>query len=235
MSQGNVKSRENTELEDTLLRLIDFGPRLMSLSAERSRSFAQEAAGLLPAVSLPKLHIGLPRCNCPSCAIPEKECPPRCVCDLEWDACPGEKLQATITVRNTSSTARLFHFTSTVFQGPGNPNVPLTLVPTSANLAPNQAITITASFGVGANFQPGHAYHAEVLITGAYEQCVDVTLRVRAAAAHPHCDVDQGDMPKRIHAHQWYHHFQCEEACFPPPRQHGTVDSTVDANPLREG
>jgi len=206
----------------------------MSLSAESSRSFAKEAAGLLPTVSLPKLHIGLPRCNCPSCAIPETECPPRCVCDLEWEACPGEKLQATITVRNTSSTTRLFHFSSTVFQGPGNPNVPLSLSPTSANLAPNQAITIAVSFGVGANFQPGQAYHAEVLITGAYEQCVDVILRVRAAT-QPHCDVEQGDIPKRIHAHQWYHHFQCEEPCFHPPQHPGTVDSTVGVTSAREG
>ena len=226
MSHSHVKE-SGLDVHDTVLRLFDLGPKLMSLSAERSRAFTKDAASLLFA-GLPKIHLGLPRCGCASCHIPETECPPRCVCEIEWDACRGEKLQATITVKNTSSTTQLFQFSSTQFQGPGNPGGSVGLTPIHAQLAPNQATTITVTFGVANNFQPGQTYNAEVTISGAYDQCVHVTLRV-CEEKQPHCDVEQGDIPKRIRAHHWYDHFQCEEACFPPAHHPGRVVGTVDS------
>jgi hypothetical protein len=212
MKYVTVKSGPATDLSDTLLRLAEIGPRLVLMSMENSLCMAKETTDLL--CLLPKIQICLPKL-CVPCEIPETECPPRCVCELEWEACVGEQLQATIQITNTAAVARTFNFSATPFQGPGNPNKSVQLTPASATLQPNRSVTVNVSFTVTPEFQQGHNYNAEVLIAGAYEQCVRVEMYVRREQ-RPHCVVKQGEIPTRIVAHDWWKHFQCIELCEPP-------------------
>jgi hypothetical protein len=181
----------------------------MALSLEKSTGFLLDASRAVEA-SLPRLRLSLGCCD-----IPEQECPPRCVCEIDWAACRGETLKATIRVTNTGSKPQNFSFQATPFQGPGNPPDQIQLAPTNATLAPGGSTVVQATLTVSGAFQSGQQYTAEILIRGAYEQCVRVNLVVGCEAVC-HCEVEQGDIPVRIRAHQWYDHFQCEEPCFPP-------------------
>jgi hypothetical protein len=176
---------------------------------DRSQRFINEATDIV-AASLPRIEfsrIGMGRCH-----IPETECPPHCVCRIVWDVSRGEKLRATIDVTNRSPTTRVFNFTATPFRGPNNPATPIQLTPASASLNPNQTVVVTVEFVVTDEFQHCQTYTAEVLIRGAYEQCVHVTCNIEPDKT-AHCVVEQGDPPTRIRAHHWHSHFQCEEPC----------------------
>jgi hypothetical protein len=162
--------------------------------------------------SLPGLTITrTPAC----CEIPETECPPHCVCNLALDASQGGTAQANIQVTNTGSATRFFTFSATPFAGPGNPSPTIQLSPPSANLTPGASVNLAASITVTQDFQPGGKYTAEIHIDGAYQQAVCVTLTVGQTTTQS-CNVSAGDIPKRIRAHQWYDHFQCEELCAEP-------------------
>lgn len=227
MSRASLKVTPGADLQALLRELaalgpklmFELGPKLVSMSARTTRDFV-EAAGELITNTLPKVEIpSLPgRC----CEIPETECPPRCVCDIRWKACPGGAVQATIQVTNTGSAARNFTFTATPFSGPGNPATAVQVAPPDASLVPGASVTVTAALTVTAAFQPGGHYTAEIRVNGAYEQCVRITLDIETPAAKDcaceHCEVRAGDPPVRIRAHQWYEHFQCTEPCAGPRR-----------------
>jgi len=204
------KSEFATDLCDSLQKLAAIGPKLVLMSVEGG---IREANHIL-CTSLPKINLGIPNL-CPPCDIPETECPPHCVCEIGWKACRGQRLQATIQVKNTAKVARPFNFTATPFQGPGNPNKAVELAPPNALLQPRQSVTVTVTFTVAPEFQAGQFYYAEVLITGAYEQCVRLLMHIYPEVT-PHCVVEQGAIPTRIRAHRWYDHFQCEELCEEP-------------------
>ena len=214
MKHVTTKSECSPELSDCLIKLTEFGPKLVLLSVESGLKAVKEASNLLThSLCLPKI--------CLPCDIPETECPPYCVCDIEWHACRGQQLKATIQVRNTARVARPFTFTATPFQGPGNPNMAVDLAPPNTVLQPNQTVVVNVTFTVTPEFQAGQYYYGEVVITGAYAQCVRLLMHVRPEET-PHCVVDQGEIPTRIRAHRWYHHFQCEEPCA-EPAGHSTV------------
>lgn len=161
------------------------------------------------------------------CEIPETHCPPRCVCEIHWEAGPGEPLKATIRVTNTANKPRIFQFEATSFQGPGNPQVQMTVSPANANLAAGQSTVVTVTFTPNQVFQPGQTYHGEVLIKGAYEQCVCFEFTA-LREGHVECEVEQGDPPLRIRKHDWYDHFQCVEPCFPVEKSDVPVDHVPD-------
>lgn len=217
MKQRYVRSACATDLSDSLRRLTEIGPKLVLMSVESGLNVAKDATNLVCA-SLPRIPLCIPDI-CLPCDIPETECPPYCVCEIEWKACRGQKLEATIHVKNIAKVARPFTFAATPFQGPGNPSAAVQIAPPNIVLQPKQSVTITVTFTVGPEFQPGQLYYAEVLITGAYEQCVRLLLHVRQEVT-PHCVVEQGEIPTRIRAHRWYHHFQCEEPCDEPDHVH---------------
>jgi hypothetical protein len=150
------------------------------------------------------------------CEIPETECPPFCVCEIAWEGTRGEHVKATIGLTNTRTVPQVFTLTATTFHGPdGDTGAAAAVAPAAVPLQAGQSTTVTVSFTVPEQFTSGATYDAEVLITGLYEQCVMLSLRVRPV---PHCDVQQGEIPTRIRAHRWYEHFQCEELCFEPAR-----------------
>jgi len=145
------------------------------------------------------------------------------VCEIHWKAGLGEQLKSTIRVKNTANKARSFQFTAASFQGPGNPQTLMTVSPATANLAPGQSILLNVTFTPNQVFQPGQTYHGEILIKGAYEQCVCFEF-TSLPEGHVECEVEQGDPPIRIRKHEWYDHFQCAEPCFPVEKHQVPVE-----------
>jgi hypothetical protein len=209
MSHASVKQPPSTG-QPSLEDLVGLGLKLLFLSLDNFRTVLQQAPSVLP--RMPALASLGPKCPC---AIPETECPPRCVCDVTWEASPGETPGLTVRVTNSSKSTRTFRVHATPFAGPGGSPGTLDLSPSSLTLQPGHAGIVSAKFTVP-NVPEGD-YHAEVIVNGAYEQCVRVTLRVQCRKTcgdeHCTCDVVQGDPPVRIRAHHWFDHFQCTEPC----------------------
>jgi hypothetical protein len=143
------------------------------------------------------------------------------VCEVSWEAKAGETPTLTLRVTNSSKSTRTFQVHATPFAGPGGSPGTLSLTPSSLTLQPGHSDFVSAKFTVP-NVPDGD-YHAEIVVKGAFEQCVCVGLRVRCGKTccneHCTCDVVQGDPPVRIRAHEWYHHFQCIEPCVDDGRQ----------------
>jgi hypothetical protein len=196
-----------------VLDLFLLGPRLMAKSLQAASELLEQTSELLakstPALKLPQLSA--------CCEIPETECPPHCVCCMHLDVRPGETVTATVGVTNRSSSARMFVFAAAPFQTPGGP-VPVWVAPETADLKPCESVLVTAKFTATDLLQPGYTYSTELLIRGAYEQCVCLTTKVLAEKL-AHCEVEQAEPPVRIRAHQWYDHFQCEQPCLRPTQQ----------------
>jgi hypothetical protein len=205
--------------------LASVGPRLLSLSVEAVTDLLQGMAGLLGPVlsggaarcmpTLPRLA----RTDC--CAIPEVDCPPRCVCEITWQAARGEKLGCSVRVVNSSASSRTFHLSATGFAGSGGAGTaPISVSPQSLQLPARSSGVFEAAFAVPDELAPGN-YEAEIVVRGAYEQCIRVLLRVTRRPScgpdlpHCRCEITQGDPPVRIRAHHWYDHFQCSEPCAP--------------------
>ncbi|MBI3015729.1 MAG: hypothetical protein HYY65_11890 [Candidatus Tectomicrobia bacterium] len=209
MSRVFVKS--TAPKQPTMVNLATLAPRLLAMSVDSARVFMQQAAGIL-SPAMPAWSALKPK---GMCEIPETECPPRCACEIAWEAGRGETLRCTIRVTNASQTGRTFTFQATPFVGAGGSSATIALSPTNLTLPAGQSGVVTATFTVPAGFTPGR-YEAEILVQGAYEQCVCVTLEVQGEQ-HCACEVAQGDPPVRIRAHRWHDHFQCAEPCAPQP------------------
>jgi hypothetical protein len=205
---GGISGESMREPMENLARV---SRQMMSSAFNTSRPLLQAYRDVLMA-GLPLLRPMRRDC----CEVPETSCPPYCVCQMSWEATRGEHLQGTIRVTNTGKQARTFTFDADPFQGPsGDTGAKPTLAPATANLSPNQAVVVKIDLDVGEQFQPGSQYNTDVKIRGLYEQCVRLNLSVQPTTA-AHCEVSQGEIPTRLRAHQWYHHFQCEEPCFEP-------------------
>lgn len=143
--------------------------------------------------------------------IPETPCPSPCVCRIDWVGCPGDSFQHRIQVTNTADTGREFSLRPEAFPCTGET---VAVSPDSKTLEPGESLQAVASFTIPDSFG-GSIYRTRIRVVGAYEQYILLCLRVR-----PHqaccCYIEQGRMPKRIRAHRWFHHFQCEEDCFEP-------------------
>jgi hypothetical protein len=221
-----------TDVVAEFSRMASTGTRQLATAVVASQPLLEAYIGLLRTVmALPALAMSsvssmrspmasvMPGGSCCECEVPETGCPPYCVCEIAWEGAPGDKLKATIQLTNTRQAAQHFAIGAGPFQGPsGNTGVSVSPAPAAVNLPANQSTTIVVTFQVPATFTAGSIYSSEMTVTGLYEQCVKVTLRVRATPPEPHCDVKQGEIPKRIRAHHWYEHFQCEEPCFEPAR-----------------
>ncbi len=215
MSHTSVKQSPASG-QPSLDDLVGFGSKLLLLSLDNFRTMIELAPTILPKMP----DVASFRLKDP-CAIPETECPPRCVCDVVWEASPGETTELTVRLTNSSKSTRTFNLHATPFAGPGGSPGTMTVGPTSLTLHGGEAGIVNAKFTVP-NVPDGD-YHAEIVIEGAYEQCVRVRLRVNCKKTcgdeHCMCEVVQGDPPVRIRAHHWYDHFQCTEPCFDSGRQ----------------
>lgn len=209
MNTSSVRQTTN-RLGADLLSLALLGPRLMAATLEQASTAVRLGSKMLDD-AMPAALVSRRSGGC--CNIPEQDCPPRCVCEITWDATAGEAVKAVIHFRNSSAQqTRVFQFQATPFTGAGNPNVAPNVSPASATLGPGQSAAIVVDLKPTGAFQNDQTYHAEVVIRGAYEQCVCLAYTPRRQT-HPECHVQQGDPPVRIRAHHWYDHFQCVEPC----------------------
>jgi len=213
MSHTSVKQSSTSTQQPSLTGLLEFGLRLVLLSIENMQTIMQQAQTLLaPTATFPGLRRGC------GCEIPEQECPPHCACEVEWNAIPGEALQLTIQVTNALQNQVAFQVAATAFAGPSGSPGTVTLSPSTFHLVPGQSQFVNATFTVP--HVPEGQYNAEIVVQGLYHQYICVTLNVQCKKTCGDscgcCEVIQGEPPKRIRAHQWYHHFQCTEPCVRP-------------------
>ena len=211
MSNVSVKPQSTSQL--FVEGLVDLGFKLLAMSIDNARTIIQQASSILP--PLPDVQSLRPR---DMCAIPETECPPRCVCEVVWEASPGETVGLTVRITNASKSARTFNLHATPFVGSGGSPGTMTLAPPSLSLPAGSMGIVNATFTIP-NVPEGE-YDSEIVIQGAYEQCVRVKLNVKCEKTcgkeRGICEVVQGDPPVRIRAHHWYDHFQCTESCVEP-------------------
>lgn len=154
-----------------------------------------------------------------SCEIPETECPPYCVCELEWEACEGDTVKGTIDIHNTGKEDSAFSLSADEFRAERDlSTVKPVLSPASFTLKAGEFQRVDVAVEVGESMDPNQTYRTEVKVAGRYEQCVCLIVNVRRKL-HPYCKVEHGEIPTRIRAHHWYDHFQCEELCFEPVRR----------------
>ncbi len=186
------------------------GGELFSLSMDSSLKFIR---AMLDIITPSMAEMKLP-CIHAVCDIPETECPPRCVCTIDWDACRGERRQHAIRITNTAQKDVAFELLTTPFDGLAGSSNLIALQPSSLVLKPGESGISMASITVPEK-TPAGDYYAEILVRGQYEQCVRVALTVRSTRQCI-CEVAQGEIPVRIRAHRWYDHFQCIEPCFEP-------------------
>jgi len=206
----------------------EMGHRLISISIDGLRDLGQRLGEVLsPAISefhnSPRIRASQPRCGC--CEVPQRDCPPRCVCEVCWEASFGEELTCIVRVRNVSSRTRTFDFSATELTGPAGTLAGLTVTPAQLILAPDRSGLAQGSLTLPENAAEG-SYEGEIQILGAYEQCVRLRVTVKGTRNCTcgqrecccrqkccTCEVVQGDPPVRIRAHHWYDHFQCTERC----------------------
>ena len=148
------------------------------------------------------------------CDIPEIHCPSPCVCNIHWVGCPGDSFKHSIQVTNTSSAEREFTLSSVPFP---HTEEAVVVTPDNKTLGVDESLQAAASFTIPETFA-GSRYRTVIKVQGAYEQIIQVWLTVRPRQACG-CHVEQGDIPKRVKAHHWYHHFQCVDDCFEPVKK----------------
>jgi hypothetical protein len=221
---GDVRSRgqASADVEGLLRDSLRLGEQAYSQLMAPSFEFGRALLG-----DYLKMWQGVARGGCQSsctCQVPEQDCPPRCVCDLNWVTYPGARLEGTVRVTNTGKVSRLFTFQATNLVSAGHdPDITPSLQPDQATLAPGQSVVVQVSAAGTDRLQIGRQYTAEIRVAGLYEQCVRIQVDVESER-RPHCEVEQGEMPTRIRAHRWSDHFQCEEPCFEPVRRASNPD-----------
>jgi hypothetical protein len=206
MSQAHVRDLSGSRAEQGVDALLDGLPALLSSAASQYVNLLRRGSklveGLLPAGLLETAN------DC--CTVPTQDCPPRCIAEICWEGCACEPQRATVTVKNTGTQARNFSFAAGSL-GPAKVEV----APPAAQLAPGQAVTLQVVVPGNQGLKEGECYGGELLIRGAYEQCVKLKLCITPSAV-PQLEVAQGEMPERITELKWYRHWQCTDPCAPP-------------------
>jgi len=188
----------------------ELGPELLRRSAGTATAFIRQASTLAASALRELGSLRLRR----MCEIPETYCPPKSLGTICWRGCGGATLTRTIRLTNTSGDQHTYSLSAAPIAAPGGGVLPVTLNPAHLALAGGATGFAKASVVIPEDFPAGH-YETRILVVGAYEQHIDVELCVQCPQE---CTlaVAQGDIPVRIKAHRWYHHFQCVERCFPP-------------------
>jgi len=143
------------------------------------------------------------------CLIPEGKCPDYYVGTICWNGCSGDTLKHHLQIINKGKEKRLFTLEAEPF---ASTDKSASIAPDSRELKPGESLKAVISFTIPDDFVGSH-FSSHINIKGKYEQCLKLDLQVKP---RQHCctAIEQGEIPKRIKAHQWFHHFQCEEECF---------------------
>jgi hypothetical protein len=128
----------------------------------------------------------------------------------------GQPVTAEIRVINEAAETRTFNVTSTPLHA-GPAVASFAFAPASLTIAPGTSALTAGTLTVPTTFPKGR-YECEILVTGAYEQCVEVALEVGCDdIPRGFCTVVEQERRFRIRAHHWYDHFQCVVPCGAPP------------------
>lgn len=203
MSQSHARVFSSPPGERGIDALLGDLPGLLSSAAHQYLSLLRRSSRLVEGLLPSGLLEGANDC----CAVPTQDCPPRCVAEICWEACACEPQRATVTVKNTGEQTRNFAFVVGTL-GPAKVEVS----PAQAQLAPGQSVEVEILVPGNQGLKEGESYSGEMLIRGAYEQCVKLALRV-APSSVPRISVEQGELPQRISELKWYRHWQCTEPC----------------------
>lgn len=131
----------------------------------------------------------------PCCAIPESGCPPRVVGAISFKIGRGAVPEATIVVRNVGKSERAFSFVATELAGPSAGSAKLVVHPETKRLAPGEQVVVKVTLSDSKTLTPLQTYRAEILIRGAFEQCVTLTCEV-GRDVYDECAVAQGSSLK---------------------------------------
>src|SRR5687767_8863760 len=102
MSEMKVQCGDRSPLGSAAVDLAQLGTKMFALSLDNAAELMKQSSAFwISAFSRLNLPVSAGTC----CDIPEKDCPPRCACELHWAAAPGEKLKGLITVTNRSKQA----------------------------------------------------------------------------------------------------------------------------------
>lgn len=207
MSQAYVRDLTGSKAEQGIDAMLDELPGMLSSATSAYLKLIRRAGRAVGELLPADVLTGANEC----CIVPTQDCPPHCVAEICWEACPGETQRATITVKNTSNQARTFTFTAGNL-GPAKVDI----TPPADQIAAGQSMTLQVAVAA-AGLKEGETYATELLVRGAYEQCIKLKLRV-ARTTVPHLDLAQGDIPQRITELKWYRHWQCTDPCATPAR-----------------
>lgn len=142
------------------------------------------------------------------CVIPETACPSPC--HIQWNGCVGDSLNYQVQITNRTDGELDFTLTPEAFAVTGET---VSVTPDSKTLAPDESFTVVVGFTIP-EAMAGGCYQARIRLVGAYQQDIPVSLAVRSRqCCQSH--IEQGEMPKKVHAHHWFHHFQCQQDCYP--------------------
>lgn len=203
MSQSHVRVFSGQRDERGIDTLLGDLPGLLSSAANQYLALLRRSSRLVEGLLPSGLIEGANDC----CGVPTQDCPPHCIAEICWEGCACEPQRATVTVKNTGNQARNFAFVVGTL-GPAKVEVS----PPQAQLAPGQSVTLEVLVPGNQGLKEGETYSGEMLIRGAYEQCVKLWLRVTASSM-PRISVEQGEVPQRITELKWYRHWQCIEPC----------------------
>lgn len=181
-------------VQNKCLDLLLLGPRLLKAAASSTVEVLKDTFDYSK--------------SCPVCEIPETDCPPHCVCVIDWYGAVGDVLHHKIEVTNTGKEKRTLEL---VPQNFSCTDKIISIVPTKKLLAPGESFLAEVTFTIPEGFA-GSDYEADILLKGAYEQCIKLFLEVKSHH-DASCHVKQGEIPKVIKAHHWFNHFQCEKPC----------------------
>jgi len=203
MSQSHARVFSGQSGERGIDTLLDDLPGLLSSAANQYLALLRRSSRLVEGLLPGGLLEGANAC----CAVPTQDCPPHCIAEICWEGCACEPQRATVTVKNTGSQTRSFAFVAGTL-GPAKVEVS----PPQAQLAPGQSVAVEVLVPGNQGLKEGETYTGEMLIRGAYEQCVKLALHVVPATV-PRISVEQGEVPEHISELKWYRHWQCIEPC----------------------
>lgn len=215
MSQATVRHLSDSHVRQGLDGLLTDLPGLVNTATTQYVDLVRRgiklAGDILPSSLTTSLN-DLASSSNDCCTVPTQDCPPRCVAEIDWEACGDEPQRAVINVKNTGKQARDFSFAAGSV-GPAKVEVQ----PTGARLLPGESIAVHVTVPSADGLKAGETYNGELLIRGAYEQCVKLKLRL-ARPVTATLDVSQGEVPQRITELKWYRHWQCIDSCTPNTR-----------------
>lgn len=133
---------------------------------------------------------------------------------LAWEVQRGVLPSGRITVVNHGTEPQTFIATASQWVGPNGAAAAVELHPRTLTVAPGESGGIDVRIPDTMVLSPLQEYHCDVTLQGQAAHPVALRCEVERDPAG-HLVVEQGELPTRLVAKEWYVHFQCTEDCDP--------------------